>query len=103
MVRMGVKYGLIFLSLFISKGEKVYINGEAVSVVHSDPRCVVVCVCMIKIDFYIVSAHAPYATCKLNSASASSGPSCIWWRSFKCTVQSACMPSVPLIMGIDGN
>ncbi len=101
---MGVKFGSIFLPLFISRGGvKFYMCGEAVSVVHSDPRCIIVRVCQTKADFYIVSAHAPYAKCKINSANASSDPSCIWWRELGRIVQNVCLPSVPLIMGINGN
>ncbi len=84
-------------------GKKYCICSEAVSVVRSDPRCIIVRACQPKAGFYIVSAHAPYAKCKINSANASSDPSSIWWRELGCIVQNVCMPSVPLIMGIDGN
>ena len=41
-------------------GNKIYVEMEHVSILFSDPRCIIVRICSKALDFYISSAHAPF-------------------------------------------
>ncbi len=44
----------------VKGGKKIYLSREGVTTVFSDPRILIVRCCSVKVDFYIISAHAPY-------------------------------------------
>ena len=52
-------------------------------------------VCDKFLDFYVVSAHAPYMK--------SSTPYPQWWSKFKQDVVKLCKPGKPVVIGIDAN
>ena len=41
-------------------GDKVFVEREHVSVLVSDPRCIIVRVCSKALEFYVSSAHVPF-------------------------------------------
>ena len=56
----------------------------------------IVRVCSKDINFFAISAHAPYAGCKTDNPED-------WWISFSKTCKAVCGKGVPIICGIDGN
>ena len=71
---------------------------DGVTVVHSDPRILIVKCRALKIEMYIISAHAPYCKSPTNSVEA-----CKWWVHFSSIVSSTCISSIPVLIGIDAN
>ena len=76
-------------------GSKVRIAREDISIIDGNPRFILVRVCNKFLDFYIVSAHAPYMK--------SSTPYAQWWSNFKQAVVKLCKPGKPVVIGIDAN
>ena len=92
---------LISLSLpFASvNSRKKYISRENVSIVFSSFRAIVVKVSSRYINFFAISAHAPYKGCKSDNPE-------VWWQKFVHDVVATCgkeFSKVPIICGIDGN
>ena len=66
-----------------------------VSILFSDPRCIIFRVCSKAVDFNISSVHAPF----LHSTTDHNK----WWDFFKSQVKSSCRFSKPVLLGIDIN
>ncbi len=79
-------------------GKKVYLTRDSVTKVFSDPRILIVRCKALKIDFYVISAHAPYVKSPTNCKAA-----CEWWVRLSSVVAETCMHEIPVLAGIDGN
>ena len=75
-------------------GNKIFVEREHVSVLVSNPRCIVVRVCSKALDFYVSSAHAPYLGSTTDHKQ--------WWELFKTNIKNTCRFSKP-VLGIDCN
>ncbi len=64
----------------------------------SDPRILIVRCKALRIDFYVISAHAPYVKSPTNFKEA-----CEWWVQFSKAVCDTCEQGIPVLAGIDGN
>ncbi len=64
----------------------------------SDPRILIVRCKALKIDFYIISAHAPYVKSPTYFKDA-----CEWWVQLSKVVSDTCVQGIPVLAGIDGN
>ena len=96
---MGAKFGLIFRPPCALKGvQRIFLTRDGVTVVHSDPRILIVKCRTYKIEMYIISAHAPYCKSPTNSVEA-----CKWWVHFSEIVSSTCISSIPVLIGIDAH
>eukprot|EP00973_Karenia_brevis_P090407 12402400-Karenia_brevis.AAC.1 len=72
-----------------------YINVDNVSIVAASCRYVIVRVCCMCVDVYIISAHAPYW---------GASDDCVqWWREFSNILARRLHHGIPVIMGIDAN
>ncbi len=80
------------------KWEKIYLTRDCVTAVYSDPRTLIVRCRATKVDFYIISAHAPYVISPTNCSKA-----CEWWVIFLNIVSNTCISSIPVLIGIDAN
>ncbi len=65
---------------------------------HSDPRILIIKCRTVKIEMYIISAHAPYCESHTNSGEARK-----WWVHFSSIVSSTCIGSFPVLIGTDTN
>ena len=84
--------------VYLKGGKKVYLNKDGVTKVFSEPRLLIVRCKGLKIDFYIISAHAPYVKSPTNFKDA-----CEWWVHFYEVVFANCVQGIPVLAGIDGN
>ncbi len=83
--------------MFLKDGRKVYLTRDCITKVFGDPRIVIVRCRALKVDFYVISAHAPYVRGK-NGKQA-----CDWWASLSSIVAEHCTAGIPVLAGIDGN
>jgi len=77
------------------EGNKCFVEREHVSIVCSDPRCILVRVCNAAMDFYISSAHAPFLQSTTDYKK--------WWDSFSKSIETHCRFGKPVVLGIDAN
>ena len=75
------------------EGNKIFVEREHVTILYSDPRCIIVRVCSKALDFYVVSAHAPFLQSTTNHKK--------WWEFFKSQVKTSCRFNKPVLIGID--
>ena len=85
---------------FCRRGDKkIFLTRDDVTVVFSDPSLLIVRCCADNVDFYVISAHAPY--CKSDTVA---GDACLkWWSDFSINVSTTCIKGIPIFVGIDGN
>ena len=76
-------------------GNKIFVEREHISILVSDPRCIIVRVCNKHLDFYISSAHAPFLQSTTDHKK--------WWEVFKTQIKSHCRFNKPVILGMDVN
>ncbi len=84
--------------IYLKGGKKVYLNRDSVTKVFGDPRVLIVRCKTLKIDFYVISAHAPYVKSPTNCKDA-----CEWWVKLSTVVADNCVQGIPVLAGIDGN
>ncbi len=95
---MGVRFGNLSAPIYLKGCKKVYLTRDGVTKVFSDPRILIVRCKALKVDFYIISAHAPYVKSPTNCKAA-----CEWWVRLSSVVAETCMHEIPVLAGIDGN
>ena len=67
-----------------------------VSIIASDPRFIIVRVSSLHVNFYVISAHAPYVGCRVSDI-------CEWWPAFSKVIAKSCVSGIAIVCGIDGN
>ena len=65
-------------------GKSLYVGRDDVTIIHSEPRCLVVVVCVFRIRIYIVSAHASHVAKQECEQ---------WWSDLTKTIGKLCNPS----------
>ena len=76
-------------------GQRIFVEMENLSILVSNPRCIIVRVCNKHVDFYVVSAHAPYLQSTTDHKS--------WWEDFTNKIKQHCRFGKPVVIGIDVN
>ena len=73
----------------------MFVESEHLSILVSNPRCTIVRVCNKHVDFYVVSAHAPYLQSTTDHKS--------WWEDFTNKIKQHCRFGKHVVIGIDVN
>ena len=76
----------------------MFLTRDSVTVVFSDTRVLIVGCRALKVDVYIVSAHAPYCKSKNDCSEV-----CDWWKMLLSIISSRCIKGIPVLIGIDAN
>ncbi len=84
--------------LCVKGGKQIFLTRDGVTVVYSDPRILIVKCRTLKIEMYIISAHAPYCKSPTDCSEA-----CEWWVNFSPIVSTTCHKGIPVLTGIDAN
>jgi len=100
---LGGNYGCevwvnLLTPMYLKNGKKVCLNQDGVTKVFSEPRILIVRCKGLRIDFYVVSAHAPYVKSPTNFKDA-----CEWWDHLSKVIRDTCVQGIPILAGIDGN